>query len=106
MRSWRKWVLLAMAWVALVWFALMVVTPALAAGPGEQVGKNVGELLGGWARSLYVGIAAIVALLFLLNRRFADLAVFILAALLVGGFVLAPAEIAATVQSIWQTITG
>jgi hypothetical protein len=33
-------------------------------------------------------IAAVVALMFLLNRRFADLAVFMLAALIVGGFVM------------------
>ena len=59
-------------------------------GDGEQVGENVGNLLGGWAKSLYVGIAAVVALVFLLNRRFADLAVFMVAALLVGGFVMAP----------------
>ena len=63
---------------------------ALAQGDGERVGENVGELLGGWAKSLYVGIAAVVALMFLLNRRFADLAVFMVAALVVGGFVMAP----------------
>ena len=30
----------------------------LAAGDGERVGENLGHLLGGWARSLYLGIAA------------------------------------------------
>ena len=79
---------------------------ALAQGDGERVGENVGELLGGWARSLYVGIAAVVALMFLLNRRFADLAVFMVAAVLVGGFVMAPNDVAGTVRDIWQTITG
>ena len=64
--------------------------PAWAAGDGEKVGENIGNLLGGWAKSLYVGIAAVVALMFLLNRRFADLAVFMVAALIVGGFVMAP----------------
>jgi hypothetical protein len=63
-------------------------------------------LLGGWAKSLYVGIAAVVALVFLLNRKFADLAVFMLAALVVGGFVMAPADISGVVRDIWQTITG
>jgi len=70
------------------------------------VGENVGHLLGGWARSMYVGIAAVVALVFLLNRKFADLAVFMLAAVLVGGFVIAPNDIAGVVRDIWQTITG
>ena len=79
---------------------------ALAQGDGEKVGENIGNLLGGWAKSLYVGIAAVVALLFLLNRRFTDLAVFMVAAVLVGGFVLAPNDVASTVRDIWQTITG
>ena len=79
---------------------------ALAQGDGEKVGENIGNLLGGWAKSLYVGIAAVVALMFLLNRRFADLAVFMVAALLVGGFVMAPNDVAGTVQDIWKTITG
>jgi hypothetical protein len=85
--------------------SLSLASWAHAAGQGERVGENVGELLGGWAKSLYVGIAALVALVFLLNRRFADLAVFLLAAVLVGGFVLAPTEIAGAVRDIWHTIT-
>src|SRR4051795_11141248 len=80
--------------------------PVYAAGDGEKVGENVGNLLGGWAKSLYVGIAAVVALVFLLNRKFADLAVFMLAALIVGGFVMAPNDIAGVVRDIWQTVTG
>jgi hypothetical protein len=104
----RKWWMLVAAIVAvvLVWLSLMVVTPPFAAGDGERVGENVGKLLGGWAKSLYVGITAIVALMFLLNRRFADLVVFLLAAVLVGGFVLAPTEVAGTIRDIWHTITG
>src|SRR3954452_2223602 len=87
-----------------VWLALAA--PVYAAGDGEKVGENVGHLLGGWAKSLYVGIAAVVALMFLMNRKFADLAPFMLAAVLVGGFVMAPNDIACVVRDIWQTITG
>ena len=47
-----------------------------------------------------------VALVFLLNRKFADLAVFMVAAVLVGGFVMAPNDIADTVRDIWHTITA
>ena len=85
---------------------LAVSGAAWAAGDGERVGENVGKLLGGWARSLFVGITALVALMFLLNRRFADLAVFIVAAVLIGGFVLAPTEVAGTIRDIWHTITA
>jgi hypothetical protein len=88
----------------LLW--LVLVAPAWAAGSGEKVGQNVGNLLGGWAKSLYVGIAAVVALIFLLNRRFADLALFMLASVLVGGFVIAPSDVAGVVRDIWTTITG
>ena len=49
-------------------------------------------MLGGWAKSLYAGIAGIVAVMFLFNRRFAELAVFVGAAVVVGGFVLAPGD--------------
>jgi hypothetical protein len=90
---------------ATVWLMLLA-GEALARGEGERVGENLGGLLGGWAKSLYVGIAGIVALLFLLNRRFADLAVFMVAAVVVGGFVMAPNDIAATVRDMWRTITA
>ena len=89
---------------ALCW--IMFAAPVWAAGQGERVGENVGDLLGGWAKSLYVGIAGLVALMFLLNRRFADLMLFMVAATVVGGFVMAPNEIADTVRDIWRTITG
>ncbi len=87
-------------------WSLLAASPAVAAGDGERVGENVGHLLGGWAKSLYVGIAAVVALMFLLNRRFADMAIFMIAALIVGGFVMAPNDIAGTIRDIWSTITG
>src|SRR3954466_10663605 len=87
-------------------WAWLLAAPVYPAGDGERVGENVGHLLGGWAKSMYVGIAAVVALVFLLNRKFADLAVFMLAALLVGGFVLAPNYIAGVVRDIWHTVTG
>lgn len=73
---------------------------------GEKVGENIGNLLGGWAQALYIGIAAIIALVFLLNRRYNELALFLLAAVIVGGFVLAPDAVAGTITDIWQTVTG
>lgn len=88
------------------WVWVCTTTVAMAAGPGDKVGKNLGDLLGSWAKSLYIGIAALVALMFLLNRRFADLAVFMVAACVVGGFVLAPTEVAGVVKGIWQTLTA
>jgi hypothetical protein len=94
-------------WMAGVAMTVLVfATPAIAAGDGERVGENLGKMLGGWAQSLYVGIAGLVALMFLLNRRFADLAVFMIAVVVVGGFVMAPNDIASTVRDIWHTLTA
>ena len=94
------------AWSWVLVAPSVVLAAAEEKGGGEQVGENIGNLLGGWAKSLYLGIAAVVALMFLLNRRFADMAVFMLAALIVGGFVMAPNDVAGTIQDIWKTITG
>ena len=95
-------------WAALVGAVLWVAAApaAYAAGDGERVGENIGDLLGGWSKSLFMGIAGLVALVFLLNRRFADLAIFMVAATVVGGFVMAPNDIASTVRDIWHTITA
>jgi hypothetical protein len=83
----------------------LLITPAARAGSGEAVGENIGELLKTWASAIFTGVAALISLVFLLNRRYNELALFILAAVLVGGFVFAPTSVAETIQSIWQTIT-
>lgn len=85
---------------------LLAAAPAALAQQGERVGENIGELLGGWASSLFVGIAALISLIFLLNRRYNELAMFVVAAVIVGGFVLAPESVASTVKDIWDTVTG
>jgi hypothetical protein len=105
-RTTRTTMIAAAVVVFLIALVLLNATGALAAGDGEKVGENVGKLLGGWAKSLYIGIAAIVALMFLFNRKFADLAIFMIAAIMVGGFVLAPQEVVNTVRGIWSTIAG
>jgi hypothetical protein len=90
--------------LALLAFCLLF-PPAALAGSGEAVGENIGELLKAWASAIFTGVAALISLVFLLNRRYNELALFILAAVLVGGFVFAPVSVAETIQSIWQTIT-
>jgi hypothetical protein len=100
----RKWI--ARTAVVAVGWLLTLPGQAVAAGEGERVGENISDLLGGWAKSLYVGIVGVVALLFLLNRRFADMAVFVGAAAVVGGFVLTPNEITSVVRDLWRTITA
>ena len=91
---------------AYMWSCNVAMAMAQGSNAGERVGDNLGDLLGDWAKSLYVGIAAIVALMFLLNRRFADLAIFLVAAVVVGGFVLAPGEVSDVVKGIWDSLTA
>lgn len=88
------------------WLVLAAAPAAMAKGEGERVGENLGDLMGGWAKSLYLGITALVALVFLLHRRFADLAIFFVAATCVGGFVMAPNDVAGVVRDIWHTLTA
>lgn len=92
--------------VTAIGWALMAPAAMAAQGDGEKIGSNLGHLLSGWSRSLYAGIASIIALVFLLNRRFADLALFMIAAVVVGGFVFAPGQLAATVKDLWMTLTA
>lgn len=88
-----------------LWCALALPTTVLAADTGEQVGKNLGNMIGGWAKSLYIGIAGIVAIVFLFNRKFTELALFCVAAIIVGGFVLAPDSVAEMVKGFWSSLT-
>jgi len=85
--------------------ALALPAQALAARGGEAVGENLGELLASWAVPLFAGVAGLISLVFLLNRRYSELALFIVAAVVVGGFVLAPDAISNVVGGIWRTIT-
>ena len=84
----------------------LLTAPTALAAPGESVGENVGELLGSWAASLYTGVVAIVAILFLLSRKFTELAVFLLIAVVVGGFVLTPDSAAAAIKGLFDAVAG
>jgi len=79
-------------------------TDALAAG--NDVGKNVANLLKGYAGELYGGIVAVISLMFLLNRRYTELAVFLFAAIVVAWMVFAPDEIATAAEGIGKQVFG
>jgi hypothetical protein len=83
--------------------ALWLAPEALAAG-GNDVGRNIGAELRRWAGSIYGGLLAIVGLVFLLNRKFTDLAVFLLAAILVGWLVFSPDQVADAARAIGNRI--
>jgi len=84
---------------------LLGASVALGAG-GESVGQNLGALLRSWATGIYGGVVAIVSIVFLINRRYNELVMFVGAALLVGGFVFAPDAVTGAVRDIWRVIAG
>lgn len=71
---------------------------------GEDVGQNLGELLRRYAGQIYGGIIAIVALVFLLNRRYTELGLFLIAAVVVGWMVFSPDQIAQAARDIGDEI--
>jgi hypothetical protein len=96
----RIWLLCFLAALALMAF------PAVALAAGKDVGENVANLLKGYASELYGGIVAIASLMFLVNRRYTELGVFLFAAVVVAWMVFAPAEIATAAEAIGKQIFG
>lgn len=91
------------AWL-LAWF--FVADAFAATAGGSDVGKNIGNLLKGYAGEVYGGIVAVISLVFLLNRRYTELAVFLVAAIVVAWMVFAPGEIASAAEGIGKQIFG
>ena len=71
---------------------------------GNDVGHNIGSTLRHYAGEIYGGVIAIVGLVFLLNRKFTDLAMFFCAAVLVGWLVFSPDQVAEAGAAIGQRI--
>jgi hypothetical protein len=82
----------------------LLAVPAAALAAGNDVGHNVGSLLRQYAGEVYGGIVAIVGLVFLLNRKFTDLAMFFVAAILVGWLVFSPDQVANAARAIGQRV--
>lgn len=99
-RKRRIWLLAALAVGALLVF------PAVALAASSNVGQNVANLLKGYATELYGGIVAVVSLMFLVNRRYTELAVFLFAAVVVAWMVFASSDIATAAEAIGKQIFG
>jgi len=93
----------ALALAVVLAAALLLAPDALAAG-GNDVGRNIGSTLRHYASQIYGGVIAIVGLIFLVNRKFTDLAVFLLAAILVGWLVFSPDQVANAARAIGDRI--
>jgi hypothetical protein len=87
----------ALAWMLGV--GLVAGTAAIAAG-GNDVALNLGQSLQKWAGEAYTGVVALFALPFLLTRRYTELALYFVAAIVVGWFVFSPDQVAAAARTI------
>jgi hypothetical protein len=90
--------------VAVAASVLLLAPAAALAASGNDVGQNIGSTLRHYAGEIYGGVLAIVGLVFLLNRKFTDLAVFFVAAVLVGWLVFSPDQVANAARVIGQRI--
>ncbi|MCW2920486.1 MAG: hypothetical protein JWL76_360 [Thermoleophilia bacterium] len=83
---------------------LLLAAPAAHAAGGTEIGANLGNLLATWARSLFSGVVALVSVVFLVNRRYNDLALFVAASVLVGGLIFSASTVANVIRAIWTTL--
>jgi hypothetical protein len=82
----------------------VVLFPTSALASGDDVGENVGGLLKHYAGEMYGGIVGVISLMFLLNRRYTELAVFLFAAIVVAWMVFAPSDISKAAEGIGQQV--
>ncbi len=100
-----RWLLIA-ALVVTVAVALLLILDTNALAAGNDVGANVGGLLKQYAGEIYGGVVAIVGLIFLINRRYTVLAMFLLAAVVVAWLVFSPDQVANAARAIGKQVLG
>jgi hypothetical protein len=91
-------------WWLTSWVLVLFTADAFASG--NDVGANAGNLLKHYASEVYGGIVAVISLMFLLNRRYTELAVFLFASIVVAWMVFAPSDIAKAAESIGKQVFG
>ncbi len=89
-----------MALVAALVVPVLMWPASALAETGNDVGANLSKLLRHYAGELYGGVIAIVGLMFLLNRRYGELATFLLASVVVAWLVFSPDQVAHAARSI------
>lgn len=82
---------------------LLALVPA-AFADGAQAGENIGHILQGWGKALFIGIVGIAALSLLSNRHREDAMPFILKVVVIGGFIFAPLVVGGIIKDLWQAI--
>jgi hypothetical protein len=86
---------------ALVWLAAVgLAVGSLALAAGNDVALNLSNLLRKSAGEIYGGIVALFALPFLFTRRFTELGLYFVAAIVVGWLVFSPDQVADAARAI------
>ena len=93
-----------MALVAALVVPVLMWPASALAETGNDVGANLSKLLRHYAGELYGGVIAMVSLMFLLNRRYGELATFLMAAVVVAWLVFSPDQVASAARSIGNQI--
>lgn len=62
------------------------------ANPGDTVGRNAGDMLGGLTKPIYLGAVGLIAIFLMMSRKYNAVGVFLIVALIVGIVVLVPTE--------------
>jgi predicted transporter len=83
---------------------VLLLAPAAALAAGNDVGRNIGSLLRQFAGELYGGFLAIVGLYFLINRKYTELGLYLVAAIVVGWLVFNPDQVAGAARAIGQRV--
>jgi hypothetical protein len=78
--------------------------PEALAQAGNDVGQNLGDLLRRYAGQVYGGVIAIIRLVFLINRRYTELGLFFIAAVVVAWLVFSPDQVAETARGIGDQV--
>jgi hypothetical protein len=86
----------ALAWIVVV--GLLAGSPAMASG--NDVALNLGDFLRKSAGEIYGGVVALFALPFLFTRRFTELGLYFVAAIVVGWLVFSPDQVAAAARAV------
>jgi hypothetical protein len=90
---------------ALLWTLLLALYAGhQAIGAGNDVALNLGGLLRKYASEVYGGLVALFALPFLFTRRFTELGLYFVAAIVVGWLVFSPDQVADAARAIGNQV--
>lgn len=83
---------------------LGLLVPDVALAAGNNVGANLSGLLKEYAGEIYGGVVAIVSIVFLINRRYSELMMWVLAAVVVAWLVFSPDQVASAARAIGEKV--